>query len=94
MILTKKETKNDMIYKAIKLLLSVLFFVCLAKMPYGFYQIVPFFALAGFTLLAIEAYKKGSEIGRITFIMLALLFQPFLKIALGRLLWNVVDYTA
>ena len=27
----------------------------------------------------------------ITFIVLALLFQPFAKIVLGRLLWNVVD---
>lgn len=27
----------------------------------------------------------------IIFVFLALLFQPFLKIALGRFLWNIVD---
>jgi hypothetical protein len=30
-------------------------------------------------------------LGLIIFIVLALLFQPFEKIALGRVLWNIVD---
>jgi hypothetical protein len=40
--------------KAIKIILAILFFLCLAN-------------------------------------MLALLFQPFFKIALGRQIWNIVD---
>ena len=43
---------------AIKVVLAILFFLCLVDMPYG---------------------------------GLALLFQPFYKVALGRQMWNTVD---
>lgn len=60
-------------------------------MPYGFYQLVRFLALIGFSVLAFLEYKKKNEIAVIVFIGLALLFQPFFKIALGREIWNIVD---
>lgn len=60
-------------------------------MPYGYYQFVRFGALVGFILLAINAYEKGLTNYMIIFIGLGLLFQPFIKIALGRELWNIVD---
>lgn len=77
--------------KTIKVVLAILLFACLLKMPYGFYQLVRLVAFAGFTYLAYDALvlKKQTEI--IVFIVLALLFQPFYKIALGRELWNIVD---
>ena len=60
-------------------------------MPYGYYQLVRFIAFVGFGYLAFEANKKKDEKIMIVFIALALLFQPFLKIALGRFIWNIVD---
>lgn len=87
----KKSIMNGVVYKVIKIVLSVLFLICLAKMPYGYYQIVRVFALVGFVVLAREANRKGSEIEMIVFIALALLFQPFFKLALRRSLWNIVD---
>jgi hypothetical protein len=77
--------------KILKIILAVLFRVCLAKMPYGYYQFVRFGALVGFILLAINAYEKGLTNYMIVYIGIALLFQPFIKIALGRELWNIVD---
>jgi len=77
--------------KAIKIALAILFFICLAKMPYGYYQFVRFAALIGFVLLAIDANKKGAKIEMVILVALALLFQPFIKIALGRSIWNIVD---
>jgi hypothetical protein len=77
--------------KAIKLILAVLFFICLAKMPYGYYQFVRFAALIGFAILAYEAYENERNAEMIIYAGLALLFQPFFKIALGRQLWNIVD---
>jgi hypothetical protein len=77
--------------KIIKIVLSFLLFVCLLDMPYGYYQFVRFTALAAFAYLAYNALVKGNEVGMVLFIILALLFQPFVKIALGRELWNVVD---
>ena len=75
----------------IKLILAILLLLCLLKMPYGYYQLVRFIAFAGFGYLAFEANKKKDEKTMIVFIALALLFQQFLKIALGRFIWNIVD---
>lgn len=76
---------------AVKIILAVLFFLCLLDMPYGFYQFVRFAGLVGFAILAYQANQKGRQTEMIVYGALALLFQPFFKIALGRQLWNVVD---
>jgi hypothetical protein len=77
--------------KVIKIALSILLLLCLADMPYGFYQLVRFIALIGFGLLAFKAFEKNNQTEIIIYIVLALLFQPLLKISLGRTLWNIVD---
>lgn len=77
--------------KILKITLALLLLLCLAKMPYGYYQFVRFGALIGFSLLAYNSYEKGLTNYMIVYIGLALLFQPFNKIALGREIWNIVD---
>lgn len=76
--------------KTIKLILAVLFFICLLDMPYGFYQFVRFIGMIGFIVLAYNSYEQNNKL-YIPYICLAILFQPFIKIALGRDLWNIVD---
>ena len=80
--------------KAIKIILAILFFLCLVNMPYGYYQLVRFLGLIGFVILANEARQNGRQTEMIIYIGLALLFQPFFKIALGRQMWNIVDVIA
>lgn len=75
----------------IKIVLSVLFFLCLLDMPYGFYQFVRFVALIGFGILAYKANEENMNTEMIIYGGLALLFQPLFKIALGREIWNIVD---
>lgn len=77
--------------KLIKVILAVLFFACLFKLPYSYYQLVRFLALIGFAFLAFESFKDENQLGMIVYIGLAILFQPLIKIALGRELWNIVD---
>ena len=60
-------------------------------MPYGFYQFVRFVALVGFGVLAYKANREDKQTEMIIYGGLALLFQPFFKIALGREMWNIVD---
>lgn len=60
-------------------------------MPYGYFQIVRFAALVGFAILAYNANEQGHKREVIIYVCLAILFQPILKIALGRVVWNVVD---
>ncbi|HQV37178.1 MAG TPA: hypothetical protein PLC36_12770 [Flavobacterium sp.] len=74
-----------------KIILSLLFFLCLADMPYGYYQFVRFAALVGFVILAFQANELKRQTETIVYVALTLLFQPFIKIALGRTLWNIVD---
>ena len=77
--------------KAIKIILAFIFFLCLADMPYGYYQFVRIAALVGFGVLAYQANQQDRQTEMVIFAALALLFQPFIKIALGRELWNIVD---
>ena len=75
----------------IKFSLAILLFICLLDMPYGYFQLVRYAALIGFSLLAFNSYKSGNERRAIVYVCLAVLFQPFFKVALGRTLWNMVD---
>jgi hypothetical protein len=60
-------------------------------MPYGYYQFVRFSGLVGFAILAYQAHEQGRQTGMINYTGLALLFQPFFKIALGRQMCKIVD---
>jgi len=80
-----------MIENLIKIGLAILFFLCLLAMPYGFYQIVRFSALVGFAILAYQASEKQNKAEMIIYICLATLFQPIIKISLGREIWNIID---
>lgn len=77
--------------KLIKIVLVILLFSCLADMPYGYYQLVRFIALAGFSVLAYKEYQRKNDTGMFFYIGLAVLFQPLFKISLGRTIWNIVD---
>lgn len=65
--------------------------LCWLKMPYGYYQLVRFLGLVIFGFLVLQEFGKGNQNKAFIYIALALLFQPFEKIALGRTLWNIVD---
>ena len=77
--------------KLIKGTLAGLLFLCLLYMPYGYYQFVRIASTLGFVFLAIQSYQAQINGYFVAYVILALLFQPFEKIALGRELWNVVD---
>jgi hypothetical protein len=78
--------------RTIKILLAILFFLCLADMPYGYYQILRIVSMIGFSILAFYSAESKNYPEAFLFIGLVLLFQPFEKIALGRTLWNIVDF--
>lgn len=60
-------------------------------MPYGFYQLARFLAMCGFILIAHSASEKQNKIETIIYVCLAILFQPLMKVSLGRDIWNIVD---
>jgi hypothetical protein len=77
--------------KIVKIGLAVLLFICLFDMPYGYYQFVRVAATLVFVLFAIQSYNLKSNAMILIYVILAILFQPFEKIALGREVWNVLD---
>ena len=65
--------------------------LCLAPMPYGYFQLVRFLSTIAFGVMAYRYFMERKEWLAYTCGTLALLFQPFYKIALGRTVWNIVD---
>ena len=60
-------------------------------MPYGYFQFIRLASLVVFTILAYQSFENNKQMELIIYVGLALLFQPFFKISLGRELWNIVD---
>ena len=75
----------------IKIILAIMLLICLLNMPYGYYQFVRLISFFGFGDLAYIKSEQGFKNEMILFGFLAILFQPFIKISLGRELWNIVD---
>lgn len=59
-------------------------FLCLLKMPFGFYKLVRMIALVGFAILSYKVFEESSSNEGIIYIGLAILFQPVLEFALGK----------
>ncbi len=74
----------------IKIILSILFLVCLLDMPYGYFQLVRFFGMVGFAILAYNNYQKN-QTWFVIWLGSAVLINPIFKISLGREIWNIVD---
>lgn len=72
-------------------ILIVMLLLCLAPMPYGYYEIVRVVAMVIFGAMAYSYHEARKDGLMVTFGVLAVLFQPFFKIALGRTMWNIVD---
>lgn len=77
--------------KYLYLILAALLMLCLAPMPYGYYQLVRFIALVLFAVFAYNTWRQEQRPLAVVLGALALLFQPFVKVALGRAVWNIVD---
>jgi len=75
----------------IKIIISLILLCCLFRMPYGYYQAVRFVCLLGFTLLAYKNYEKKNIEFMLIYVGLAVLFQTFIKITIGRNGWQIVD---
>lgn len=75
----------------LKVIIAVLLILCLFDMPYGFYTLVRFAAMGAFAYLSYDYFKAKKDGLGFLFALLAVLFQPFFKVELGRTIWNLVD---
>ena len=77
--------------KQLYLFLAAMLLLCLAPMPYGYFMLVRFVMMVACGWMAYQYYLRQKTVGTWVFGILALLFQPMYKIALGRTVWNIVD---
>ena len=75
----------------VPLYLAVALLICLAPMPYGYYTLIRMLATLVFGIYAYRCNMAKKESLTWIFVTLALLFQPFIKVALGRIVWNIID---
>lgn len=76
----------------VRLAMMLLLLGCLLPLPYGYFMLVRIGCSAGFGYLAYHAYRQLPQKGWfLVYTILALLFQPFYKISLSRVVWNVLD---
>lgn len=87
----KEKCFNGFCMKYLYLFLSALLLLCLAPMPYGYYILIRYVSMVVFGFMAYRYVKENKVTLAVIFGTLALLFQPFFKIALGRTMWNIVD---
>ncbi len=53
--------------------------------------LVRFVSMVALGVMAYQYIQQNRKGWAITFGAIALLFQPFIKVALGRVVWNIVD---
>lgn len=54
-------------------------------------MLVRFVSMVALGVMAYQYIQQNRKESAITFGAIALLFQPFIKVALGRVVWNIVD---
>ena len=75
----------------LKFIITAALLLCLFPLPYGYYELVRLGGMVCFAVLAYRSYQQKPEGWTVAYAAVALLFQPFFKIALGRGMWNMVD---
>lgn len=72
-------------------IISALLFMGAAPLPYGYYMLLRI-AVTGFCIWAtVVTYEQKSQYLPWVFVLLALLFNPIIKIHLAKELWALID---
>ncbi|MBE8712693.1 DUF6804 family protein [Sphingobacterium hungaricum] len=79
--------------KNIQIGLIIVLMLCLLPMPYGYYTIVRICTVVYFGYLTFNVDTKSNKNRKVLFFYIAIiiLFQPFIKLPVGRLIWNIID---
>jgi hypothetical protein len=70
---------------------AIMLLMCIFPLPYGYYTLTRLITTFIGIYLACNYYSKNKNELALSFIFIAVLFQPFIKISLGRDLWVIVD---
>lgn len=82
---------NLLVMIKLQLILAIALLLCLAPMPYGYYTLVRYGSAIILGIMALQYYREKKENLAIAWGALAVLFQPIIKMPLGRTMWNIID---
>lgn len=77
--------------KKIQYILVFALLLCLLPMPYAYFILVRCFATIIFVIMSYKNYQQKNSMLFLFWMIVAVLFQPIMKIALGRVVWNIID---
>ena len=75
-------------------IVSALLFLGAAPLPYGYYMLLRLAACGFFIWAAVITYEKKSQYLSWVFVLLALLFNPIIKVHFPKELWAAIDVAA
>lgn len=73
---------------------ATVLFIAVAPLPYGYYTLLRIVATVAFVWAAIAAYERECEVLPWVFSVMAIVFNPIIKIHLPREVWAAVDIAA
>lgn len=73
---------------------SALMILAVIDLPYAYYPLLRFIGLFAFGLAAYLSFQANVKIIPFLLGLMAIIFNPFIKIYLGRDLWMVMDIVA
>lgn len=83
--------KIETILSILKVVICILFFGCLFKMPYNYYQMTRIVAMITFFLLAYNEYVNKRNYWAIIWLISAIVINPVFKVSLNKKSWNILD---
>ena len=73
---------------------AAMLFVGAAPLPYGYYTLLRLVSCAAFAFAAYVSFNRGKKALPWSFVLLAVAFNPVIKIHLPKEVWAIVDIAA
>jgi len=84
--------KNEENFTKYFIILSIfMLFGAIAEWPYGYYTLLKWITCIASILVAFQAFEKNIDWAKVVFIVIAILFNPFVPIYLSRSTWIPLD---
>lgn len=83
-----------LITKPVAIGMAALLFIAVLPMPYGYYTLVRLASTVFFGYLSYCFFSRKQAVLGSVCLLSALLFQPLVKVGLGKEIWSVVDAIA
>jgi hypothetical protein len=73
-------------------IVSAMLFIGVAPLPYGYYMLLRFVACGIFVWAAYISFERNENVLSWIFILLAIVFNPIIKIHFPKEMWAVIDF--